>query len=86
MASANGINMKKPELFGQVAIRMGFVKTKDIQKALKIQEERKKKGKKHKLIGLILLEMGALGTTELITVLQEMEAQRVLMYCLKEKV
>ncbi len=68
--------MEKPELFGKIGVRLGFIRSNDVDKALKIQEDLKKKYKPHKLIGIILLEMGALGTTELIAVLKEIEEQR----------
>ena len=68
--------MAKLELFGKAAVRLGFIRAREVEKALKIQQELKQKHKPHKLIGIILLEMGALGTTELIAVLKEMEQQR----------
>jgi len=65
--------MTKYEPFGQVAIRMGFCTQEDVDKALEIQAALKAQQKEHKLIGLILLETGALSTTQLIQVLQYYE-------------
>lgn len=66
---------KKRELFGEIAVRMNFATKNQIEKALKRQAELKKRGK-HKLIGIILLEMNILGSTELIAVLKEIESQQ----------
>lgn len=67
---------KRNEPFGAVAVRLGFATPKQVAKALKIQQGLKQQRKKHKLIGLIMLEMDVLDTTQLIAVLKEMEAQR----------
>jgi hypothetical protein len=53
-----------------VAIRRGFVSEQQVQAALDHQRQLGSQGEKHKLIGLILLEMGALGTTEMIDILK----------------
>lgn len=68
---------RKRELFGEIAIRLGFVKLKDVQTALKTQESEREKSKDPRLIGLIMLDMGVLGTTELIAVLKEIESQQI---------
>ena len=62
--------MAKYEPFGQIAIRMGFCAEEDIEKALEVQRGLKVEEKEHKLIGMILLEMRALSTTQLIQILQ----------------
>lgn len=67
--------MPKRELFGEVAVRLGFAKPKDIKDALAHQQKLKEAGKKHLLIGLIMLQMNILDTTQLITTLKEMEKQ-----------
>jgi len=66
--SQNGV--PSPEPFGQVAIRKGLVNEQQVQDALHHQRRLRESGEKHKLIGMILLEMGALGTTELIDILK----------------
>lgn len=68
--------MKNRELFGEVAVRLGFVKPKEVQAVLKIQETERTARKKHRLIGLIMLDKGILDTTQLIAVLKEIEAQQ----------
>lgn len=60
------------ERFGQTAVRKGYVTQQQVDEALAQQKEITTKGSPHKLIGMIMLEMGALGTTELIDVLREM--------------
>jgi hypothetical protein len=62
------------EPFGRVAIRKGFVSEHQVTQALTQQRSLGTQGLPHKLIGMIMLEMGALGTTELIDVLREMNA------------
>ncbi len=58
--------------FGQVAVRRGFATEGQVAEALARQRELAEAGSAHKLIGMILLEMGALGTTELIEVLRDL--------------
>lgn len=67
--------MSKKELFGEIAIRLGFVKLKDVEAALKLQHEEKTKKNKHRLIGIIMLQMGVLGNEQLIEILREIENQ-----------
>ena len=58
------------EPFGQVAIRLGFCAQDDIDKALEVQRGLKEEQKEHKLIGMILLELRALSTAQLIQILR----------------
>jgi hypothetical protein len=58
------------EPFGQVAVRLGFCSQQDIDAALAAQKQLNADQREHKLIGMILLEMGALSTTQLIEILQ----------------
>jgi hypothetical protein len=60
------------EPFGQVAVRKGYINQQQVTDALSRQKHITSSGFPHKLIGLIMLEMGVLGTTELIEVLREM--------------
>ncbi len=64
------------KLFGQVAIQKGFVTQFQVNTALDRQVNLSKEGTKHKLIGMVLLEMGALGTTELIDILKILDIPR----------
>jgi len=70
----NGPNGTNPtrEPFGQVAVRKGYITQQQVTDALTRQKDLVQAGAAHKLIGMIMLEMGALGTTELIEVLREL--------------
>lgn len=72
MSHSNGSSAREP--FGRVAVRKGFVSEHQVAQALTNQKSLGTQGLPHKLIGMIMLEMGALGTTELIDVLREMNA------------
>lgn len=61
------------EPFGKVAIRKGYVREEQVESALEFQRQLVVRGEKHKLIGIIMLEHGMIGTTELIDILKEME-------------
>lgn len=65
-----GVFMQKLEPFGQIAIGMRFCEEEDVQEALAAQGKLKAEEKEHKLIGMILLEQGALSTAQLIQILQ----------------
>ena len=58
-----------PKLFGDVAIEKGFLKLDQVKDALIKQKALADSGEAHNLIGVILLEMGALSTTQLIEIL-----------------
>ena len=58
--------------FGQLAVRKGYVTPAHVEEALRIQRELIEQSGIRKLIGMIMLEMGALGTTELIDVVKEL--------------
>jgi hypothetical protein len=62
------------EPFGQVAIRKGYATQLQVAEALTRQQSISGTGEAHKLIGMIMLEMGSLGTTELIDVLRELDS------------
>ncbi len=65
-------NSAEREPFGQVAVRKGYVTQQDVTDALGRQKDIVTAGTPHKLIGMIMLEMGVLGTTELIEVLRDL--------------
>jgi hypothetical protein len=62
--------MAKKGLFGEIAVRLGFVTQREVKSALKKQKELKQDNK-HRLIGLIMLDMGIIDTTGLISILKE---------------
>ncbi len=61
------------ERFGERAVRMGFIIEADVEAALDRQQELAKEGKPHILIGLVLLQMGALANDQLIAILKSYE-------------
>ncbi|MEE8142779.1 MAG: UDP-glucose 4-epimerase GalE [Planctomycetota bacterium] len=63
------------QLFGDIAIRLGFLNEADVVKALERQTQEMEQGTQHKLIGMHLLEMGLLSTSQLIEVLKYYEEQ-----------
>jgi hypothetical protein len=68
--------MARQELFGEIAVRLGFVTPSQVERALVTQKHAKGNGQAHKLIGMHLLVAGALTSGQLIEVLREMEKQR----------
>jgi hypothetical protein len=62
--------MTKPEPFGQIAVRMGFVTESQVQAALEIQHSLEKAGKERRLIGMIMLETGMVSSEQLIAILK----------------
>jgi hypothetical protein len=66
------------EPFGQVAIRLGFVTSAQIESALDIQKSLERSGRGRKLLGMILLETGLISSADLIEILQYYEQQRAL--------
>lgn len=61
------------ELFGTIAQRKKYVSAADIEKALLVQKERDRVGSPHKLLGIIMLELGMLSSTQLLDILREMD-------------
>jgi hypothetical protein len=64
------------QLFGQVAVRKGFVTPQQVDASLSLQTDLRRQGKPHKLIGMIMLEAGYLDTTQLIDILKSIEQAR----------
>lgn len=61
------------ELFGDIAMRLGFVTENDVDLALERQGQEREQGAQHKLIGMHMLEMGLLSTSQLIDILKYYE-------------
>ena len=59
--------------FGERAVKAGFCTAKDVEKAVAFQQDLARRGLPHKLIGLVLLESGAISTEQLIRVLKTYE-------------
>lgn len=64
---------KRKERFGEVAVGLGLATEEEIRQALERQAQLKQEGRKHKLIGMILLEMGVLSNEQLILALRAMQ-------------
>ncbi|MGE4632968.1 MAG: UDP-glucose 4-epimerase GalE [Planctomycetota bacterium] len=60
-------------LFGDLAVELGFVSKQDVQRVLDQQERLKNAGRGHKMMGLCMVEMGLLSTTQLVEVLRHYE-------------
>ena len=69
---------KKKELFGELAVKAGFITRRDLEAALQKQKEIVAKGEQHKLLGLILVEMGLLGNDQFIALLKEAQLDATL--------
>ena len=63
------------ELFGQIALRKGFIDSEQLDAALTGQKQRAAMGEKHKLLGLIMLELGFLSNAQLIEILKYIESK-----------
>jgi hypothetical protein len=64
---------RSTELFGDIAVRLGHVTDEDVGRALERQKEEMEIGHAHKLIGMHMLEMGLLSTSQLIEILKYYE-------------
>jgi hypothetical protein len=67
--------MTDRELFGEIAVRKGFCSRVAISKALCRQRCLRKK-ERHQLIGMILLEQGAIDNSQLISILRHIDMLR----------
>ena len=71
-SSGNANGASRRALFGELCLRQGFIDGKALDKALTLQRSRDSEGESHKLLGIILLEMGAISSQQLIDVLKHM--------------
>jgi hypothetical protein len=58
--------------FGVVAVEKGFITSDQLMEALKIQVEDNLKSAEHRLIGMILMDMGLLTLEQIDEVLQDL--------------
>lgn len=65
---------KSGEQFGLRAVRLGLVTMEQIEKALAVQSMLDKSGQ-HQLIGMILIDLGMLTTTQLLAILRSYEQE-----------
>ena len=66
--------MATTEPFGQIATRMGFVSSSQVQAALEVQDSLRRAGNA-RLIGMIMLEMGMISSEQLIEILKYYETR-----------
>ena len=59
------------DMLGAIAQRKGYVTSEDVKRALQVQQDIRKRGDPHKLLGIIMLELGMLSSTQLLDILQE---------------
>ena len=71
-SSATIKKSERHEPFGARAMMMGFTTTPQIEKALLTQQKLADRGEK-KLLGMILVEMQAINTTQLLAILKTYE-------------
>lgn len=62
--------------FGEAVVQAGYLGQDVIEEALRIQRDRDGVGESHKLLGLILLEMGEISSDQLIATLRRISAPR----------
>ena len=67
-----GGNVKR---FGVIAVEKGFINVEQLLEAMTIQIQEGTEGKKHRLIGQILLSLGYLTSTQIDEVMETMDSQ-----------
>ncbi|MCO5171319.1 MAG: hypothetical protein M9894_33880 [Planctomycetes bacterium] len=67
------MNRTRKLLFGEAIVAAGHVERDIVERALEIQRQRDAIGESHKLLGLIMLEMGAISNEQLIATLKYMQ-------------
>ncbi len=70
-------NGARPMRFGEYVVQRGFVEAHAVEEALAIQRTRDMEGRRHQLLGLILIEIGALSNNQLIDALKDLQAEAV---------
>ena len=56
--------------FGELAVRLGFVTESDVDRVLLEQEKVRSEGRGHKMMGLCMVELGLISTTQLVEILR----------------
>jgi hypothetical protein len=62
--------------FGEIARKLGYIDDSMLTDALRRQKSRIESGESHKLLGLILLELGHIDSEQLIEILKRFEADQ----------
>lgn len=68
--------MDEKRLFGEIAIQRGYVSVAQVKQALEIQREMRRSGEGHKLIGVLLVELGFMKPEQVVEVLEIYDAER----------
>jgi hypothetical protein len=68
---------KERELFGMIAQRKKYVTAEGVEKALTLQAQRDSRGEPHKLLGILMLELEMLSSSQLLDILQEMQRKEI---------
>ena len=68
--------MEEKRLFGELAVHKGFVTLQQVNRALEIQKEMIKSGEGHKLIGVLLVELGFMSADQVCEVLMAFDEER----------
>jgi hypothetical protein len=67
------VRRKPPLRFGDLAVAKGFCTAKDVAKALKLQAAQDKRGERHRLLGILMIQEGILSTAQLIELLKGLQ-------------
>ena len=59
--------------FGDLAVKLGFVTRDDVNRVLQEQEKLEGEGRGRKMMGLCMVQMGILSTTQLVEILRHYE-------------
>lgn len=62
--------------FGEIATKLGYIDEEALSDALRRQKARMERGESHKLLGLILLELGHIDSEQLIEILKKFESDQ----------
>lgn len=75
MSAPASAERESSERFGDLAVRLGHVTEEDVERALERQQRESEDGRSHKLIGMHMLELGLLSTSQLIEILKKYESR-----------
>jgi hypothetical protein len=68
--------VEEKRLFGEIAIEKGFITLAQLRRALDIQREMIRSGEGHKLVGVLLVELGYMTPEEVLAVLDAYDKEK----------
>lgn len=68
--------MDEKRLFGEIAVEKGYITLGKVKRALEVQRDMIKNGEGHKLIGVLLVELGFMTAEQVVDVLDHFDAER----------